>query len=79
MSQSITKDMKYRQSLTKNAEKYGVACSLREDQKRFYSCHAFYSLDDFAKQFAVRNRRSNSLPMKPLRWRSPSEVVVQYV
>ena len=54
-------------------------CSHREDQKRFYSCHAVYSLDDFAKQLTVRNRRSNSLPMKPLRWRSPSEVVVQYV
>ena len=56
-----------------------VECSHREDQKRFYSCHAVYSLDDFAKQLTVRNRRSNSLPMKPLRWRSPSEVVVQYV
>ncbi len=54
-------------------------CSHREDQKRFYSCHAVYSLDDLAKQLTVRNRRSNSLPMKPLRWRSPSEVVVQYV
>lgn len=56
-----------------------VECSHREDQKRFYSCHAVYSLDDLAKQLTVRNRRSNSLPMKPLRWRSPSEVVVQYV
>ena len=56
-----------------------VECSHREDQKRFYSCHAVYSLDDFAKQLTVRNRCSNSLPMKPLRWRSPSKVVVQYV
>lgn len=56
-----------------------VECSHREDQKHFYSCHAVYSLDDFAKQLTVRNRRSNSLPMKPLRWRSPSEVAVQYV
>ena len=56
-----------------------VECSHREDQKRFYSCHAVYFLEDFAKQLTVRNRRSNSLPMKPLRWRSPSEVVVQYV
>lgn len=56
-----------------------VECSHRADQKRFYSCHAVYSLDDFAKQLTVRNRRSNSLPMKPLRWRSLSEVVIQYV
>lgn len=29
-----------------------VERSHREDQKRFYSSHAFYSLDDFAKQLA---------------------------
>ena len=51
----------------------------REDQKRFYSCHAFYSLDDFAKQLAVHNRRSNNAPMRPLRWMSPTELTVQYV
>ena len=56
-----------------------VERSHREDQKRFYSCHAVYSLDDFSKQLTVRNRRSNSLPMRPLRWRSPSDFVVQYV
>ena len=53
--------------------------SHREDQKRFYSCHAFYSLDDFAKQLAVHNRRSNTLPMRSLRWLSPIEFAVQYV
>ena len=42
-----------------------VERSHREDQKRFYSCHSFYSLDDFAKQLAVHNRRSNNLPMRP--------------
>ena len=56
-----------------------VERSHREDQKRFYSCHAFYSLDDFAKQLAVHNRRSNNLPMRPLRWLSPVEFTVQYV
>ena len=50
----------------------------REDQKRFYSVHSFCSLDDFAKQLAVRNRRSNNLPMRPLHWRSPAEDTVQY-
>ena len=43
-----------------------VERSHREDQKRFYSCHDFYSLDDFAKQLAVHHSRSNNLPMKPL-------------
>ena len=48
-------------------------------QKRFYSCHSFYSLDDFAKQLAVHNRRSNDFPMRPLGWLSPCEFAVQFV
>ena len=56
-----------------------VERSHREDQKRFYSCHSFYSLDDFPKQLAAHNRRSNNFPMSPLNWRSPSEFAVQYV
>ena len=56
-----------------------VERSHREDQKRFYSCHVFYSLDDFAKQLAVHNRHFNSLPMRPLPWLSPVEFSVQYV
>ena len=56
-----------------------VERSHREDQKRFYSCHSFFSLNDFAKQLAVHNRRSNNFPMRPLGWLSPSEFSVQYV
>ena len=56
-----------------------VERSHREDQKRFYSCHRFYSLDDFSKQLAVHNRRSNNFPMRPLGWLSPLEFTVQYV
>ena len=56
-----------------------VERSHREDQKRFYSCHSFFSLDDFANQLAVHNRRSNYLPMRPLNWLSPFEFTVQYV
>ena len=56
-----------------------VERSHREDQKRFYSCHSFYSLDDLAKQLAVHNRRSNNFPMRPLGWLSPLEFAVQYV
>ena len=54
-----------------------VERSHREDQKRFYSYHNFYSLDDFAKQLTVHNRRSNDFPMRPLGWLSPSEFTVQ--
>ena len=56
-----------------------VERSHREDQKRFYSCRSFYSLDDFAKQLAIHNRRSNNFPMRPLNYRSPSQFTVQYV
>ena len=56
-----------------------VERSHREDQKRFYSCHCFYSPDDFSKQLAVHNRRSNNFPMRPLAWLSPNEFAVQYV
>lgn len=56
-----------------------VERSHREDVKRLYSCHSFYSLDDFRKQLAVYNRRCNSLSMRPLGWLSPIEFVVQYV
>ena len=56
-----------------------VERSHREDQKRFDSSHSFYSLDDFSKQLAVHNRRSNNLPMRPLSWLSPREFAVQHV
>ena len=56
-----------------------VERSHREDQKRFYSFRSFYSLDDFAKQLAIHNRRSNNFPMRPLNYRSPSEFTVLYV
>ena len=56
-----------------------VERSHREDQKRLYNTYAFFSLDDFAKQLAVHNRRSNNFPMRPLNWRSPAELTVQYV
>ena len=50
-----------------------VERSHREDQKRFYSCHCFFSLDDFRAQLAVHLFRSNRRPMRPLRWLSPIE------
>lgn len=56
-----------------------VERSHREDQKRFYSSHSFFSLQDFEIQLAVHHRRSNNFPMRPLGWLSPSEFIVQYV
>lgn len=56
-----------------------VERSHREDQKRFYNTHSFFSLADFQNQLACHNRRSNDLPMRPLHWLSPSLFFVQYV
>lgn len=56
-----------------------VERSHREDQKRFYSCHSFYSHKDFESQLAIYNRRSNNFPMRPLGWLSPAEFTVQHV
>ena len=55
-----------------------VERSHREDQKRFYDSHSFYSLDDFGEQLAVHQRRSNSLPMRPLHWLSPSDALKSF-
>jgi transposase InsO family protein len=50
-----------------------VERSHREDQKRFYSCHRFYSFQDFKAQLKKYLNRSNSIPMRPLCYRSPLE------
>lgn len=60
-----------------------VERSHREDQKRFYSKHTFYSFADFKLQLKAYRLRSNKIPMRPLNWRTPIEYLhdytVQYV
>ena len=60
-----------------------VERSHREDQKRFYDTHRFYSLADFGGQLAAHQSRSNNTPMWPRGWLSPKEflhsVSLQYV
>jgi len=60
-----------------------VERSHREDQRRFYDSHRFYSLADFDAQLAVHRRASNNRPMRPLQYSSPntflSSYSVQYV
>ena len=60
-----------------------VERSHREDQRRFYDSHRFFSLDDFGGQLAAHQSRSNNRPMRPLRWLSPRQILssfpVQYV
>ena len=60
-----------------------VERSHREDMKRFYSYHKFYSFEDFARQLAAWQTRCNQIPMRPLGYLSPVEFLdkffVQYV
>lgn len=60
-----------------------VERSHREDMKRFYRFHSFFSFNDFKEQLKVYNRRSNNIPMRPLGYLSPMEFLklycVQYV
>ena len=60
-----------------------VERSHREDQKRFYNVHSFYSFQDFLDQLNVYLRRSNNIPMRPLNYSSPFSFLkaysVQYV
>ena len=55
-----------------------VERSHREDQKRFYSKHTFYSFDDFKHQLKLYQYRSNKIPMRPLGWRSPTDYLHNY-
>ncbi len=50
-----------------------VERSHRQDQKRFYDSHSFFSLADFDGQLAAHQRKSNNIPMRPLKWLSPLE------
>ena len=50
-----------------------VERSHREDQKRFYSCHSFFSLADLDALLAGHLIRANNRPSKPLNWLSPRE------
>ncbi len=51
----------------------------RIDQARFYSKIRMYSLDDGRKQLEVYNRKSNDIPKTCLNYRSPNEVLADYL
>lgn len=50
-----------------------VERSHRNDQKRFYSIIAFFSLDDLNHQMKSYLKRSNNIPSSSLNWLSPLE------
>jgi len=55
-----------------------VERSHRKDNEEFYSCHSFYSFEDFKNQLAVRQRYYNDFPMRPLNWLSPKQVLLAF-
>lgn len=52
-----------------------VERSHRKDNEEFYALHKFFSFDDFQKQLSTRNREYNNFPMRPLKWKTPQEVL----
>ena len=56
-----------------------VERSHRQDQQRFYPSHRFFSLNDFDRQLAAYQSRSNYIPMRPLLWLSPRDFLLQFV
>ena len=55
-----------------------VERSHRKDNERFYSCHSFYSVDDFNKQLKLYNKDYNDFPMRPLNWLSPNQMLASF-
>ena len=57
-----------------------VERSHRKDNEHFYATYTFYSFEDFAKQLKVYNRRDyNNFPMRPLGWKTPNQVLKNYL
>ena len=56
-----------------------VERSHRKDNERFYATHRFYSFEDFSRQLKLYNQRNyNRFPMRPLGWKTPSQVLMDY-
>ena len=83
---SITQDMKFRQSLMNYAKKYGVSRASRKYNKsRSYIYFWLKRWDGSVESLAVESRRlalnTNNRPMRSLKWFSPIEFLdnsVQY-
>ncbi len=51
----------------------------RTDEKRFYKKMRMYSLEDGRTQLARYNRKSNNIPKVCLNFRTPNEVLKDYL
>ena len=73
---SITQDMKFRQSLMNYAKKYGVSRASRKYNKsRSYIYFWLKRWDGSVESLAVKSRRlalnTNNRPMRSIKWFSP--------
>jgi transposase InsO family protein len=56
-----------------------VERSHRKDNEYFYAIRTFYSFTDFDRQLHIHNRKYNRFPMRPLGWKSPLTVLMDYL
>ena len=57
-----------------------VERSHRKDNERFYATHSFYSFEDFSTQLKRYNYRDyNNFPMRPLGWKTPAQILKEYL
>ena len=55
-----------------------VERSHRKDQENFYNKRKFYSLEDLQKQGKYYLKQYNNFPMKPLKWKTPKEMLTNF-
>ncbi len=56
-----------------------VERSHRKDNEYFYAIRTFFSFGDFKRQLYIHNRKYNRFPMRPLGWKSPLTVLMDYL
>ena len=55
-----------------------VERSHRKDQERFYYKKTFYSFEDLVSRSKYWIKEYNNFPMRPLKWKSPKEMIKEY-
>lgn len=55
-----------------------VERSHRKDQENFYEKRKFYSIEDLQKQGKYYLKQYNNFPMKPLKWKTPKEMLINF-
>jgi len=55
-----------------------VERSHRKDQESFYNKRKFYSIEDLQKQGKYYLKQYNNFPMKPLKWKTPKEMLTSF-